>query len=171
MKKFLFPMFLLLLFAGCGKSDKELMEQASESIKNNNVVEAVDYYNQIIEKHPDSELAPAAAYELGRLYQGQIVSKLSKEESFKKAIESFNLVFEKYPQSKEAPTSLFMIGFIYANEFRNFEEATNVYNKFIEMFPQHELARSAQDELDFMGLSPEDILAKKLTEENKQSYK
>jgi TolA-binding protein len=167
MKKYLFPLLVLLLLAGCGKSDKELLDRASESIKNNNADEAVVYYNQILEKHPDSELAPVAAYELGRLYQGQIVTKLSKEESFKKAIESFNKVFENYPESKEAPTSLFMIGFIYANEFRNFEEATKAYNKFIQQFPEHELTRSAKDELDFMGLAPEDILAKKLSQGNK----
>lgn len=167
MKKYLFPLLAVFILAGCGKSDKELMEQASESIKNSKADEAVLLYKEILEKHEDGELAPTAAYELGRLYQGQVVSKLSKEESFKLAIENFNLVFEKYPQSKEAPTSLFMIGFIYANEFRNFDEATKAYKKFIKEFPEHELAKSAQDELDFMGLSPEDILAKKLALENK----
>jgi len=77
-----------------------------------------------------------------------------------KSIESFKKIFEKYPQNKYAPVSLFMSGFVQANELQNYDEATKAYNLFLQKYPDHELAKSAKEELDNMGLSPEDILKK-----------
>ena len=58
-----------------------------------------------------------------------------------------------------------MAGFISANELNNFDEATSIYKQFLKEYPDNELAASAQAELDNMGLSPEEILQKKLANE------
>jgi len=57
---------------------------------------------------------------------------------------------------------LFMAGFVLANELNMYNEATETYNYFIEKFPEHELAASAKEELDNMGLTPEEILRKNI---------
>jgi TolA-binding protein len=67
-------------------------------------------------------------------------------------------VYEKYPDSEEAPKSLFMSGFILANDLMLYDKATSSYNLFLEKYPSHPLAVSAKEELDNMGLSPEEIL-------------
>jgi len=58
-----------------------------------------------------------------------------------------------------------MAGFILANDLNMYNEATEAYNLFMETFPKHELAASAKEELDNMGLTPEEILQKNIAKE------
>jgi TolA-binding protein len=80
-------------------------------------------------------------------------------------VELFRSVYEKYPNSEQAPMGLFMAGFVEANELNDYDAATKTYNLFLETFPDHELATSAKEELDNMGLTPEEILKKNITRE------
>jgi outer membrane protein assembly factor BamD (BamD/ComL family) len=73
------------------------------------------------------------------------------KEQFTDAISNFQKVLKYYPQGTNAPNAMFMIGFIYANNTKNFEEAKKYYTMFIEKYPQHELAKSAEFELKNMG--------------------
>jgi len=151
-----------LLLAGCSKTtDKEYLDKAAESVKNGNISEAVSSYEKLVEEYPESKLAPDALLKEAALYQGNKVKNISKEESLIKSAEIFESVAEKYPKNEQAPQSLFMAGFIYANELKNYDEATKIYKTFLEKYPDNELASSAQDELDNMGLTPEQILKKK----------
>ena len=59
-----------------------------------------------------------------------------------------------------------MAGYILANDLQKYDDATKSYKLFIEKYPGHPLASSAKQELDNMGLSPEEIL--KRTETAKQ---
>jgi TolA-binding protein len=150
----------VLTLIGCGNSAEDYMNEASENLKNNKTSEAVAAYQKLIDEYPESEQAPEALYQLATIYQGVLLPDLTREESMNKSIESFKKIFEKYPQNKYAPVSLFMSGFVQANELQNYDEATKAYNLFLQKYPDHELAKSAKEELDNMGLSPEDILKK-----------
>ena len=92
---------------------------------------------------------------------------MSKEESIKQSAKIFVSVADKYPKSEQAPQSLFMAGFIYANELKNYDEAIKTYKLFLEKYPDNQLASSAKDELDNMGLTPEEILKKKIATSEK----
>ena len=87
-----------------------------------------------------------------------MVKNIKPKESFNRAQEYFMQVFEKYPESDEAPKSLFLSGFIFANNLNNYDEATSRFKLFLNKYPSHSLAPAAQQELDNMGLSPEEIL-------------
>lgn len=157
----------MFLLAACSKvSDNELMESAKEMINNNNLTEAITIYEKIIDEYPESENTPKALVALAGIYQSKGVKTISDVENLNKAIQYYELVYNKFPQSNDAPVSLFMIGYIQANELKKFDEATKTYNTFLEKFPNHEMAAAAQQELDFMGLSPEEILNKKLADSN-----
>ena len=154
---------IIFLLAGCSKtSDKGYMDKATENAKNENYSEALSSYEKLIEEYPDSKLAPEALVKEAALYHDNKVKNLSKEESIKKSAEIFKSVADKYPKSEQAPQSLFMAGFIYANELKDYDAATKVYQLFLEKYPDNELASSAKDELDNMGLTPEQILKKKM---------
>jgi TolA-binding protein len=148
-------------------SDKEYMEIASENMKNGDVSEAIVSYENVVEKYPQSELAPEALVKEATLYQSNMVTNISKEESLRKAAEIFYSVAGKYPSSEEAPKSLFMSGFIYANELQDYDKATKAYKLFMEKYPKHDLFASAKDELENMGLSPDEILKKKTASREK----
>ncbi|MCW8804578.1 MAG: tetratricopeptide repeat protein [Ignavibacteriaceae bacterium] len=165
--KSIISLLILLLITGCSskKSDKELFDEAQKNLKEDKVPEAVMAFDELVNDHSDSELAPEALSQLASLYQNKLVKSLSNEESLNKAIMLFKKLHDEYPNSDYAPSGLFMAGFISANELQNFGEAEKLYKQFLKEYPNNELAASAQAELDNLGLSPEDILLKNMAKE------
>lgn len=152
-----------LLFAGCSKKDEKFYQNAAkESLQKQDIKAAVVNYEKIAEEFPESPAASEALYNIGRIYQNKMDKDVEANASLQKAISYFQKIIEKYPHSKEAPTALFMTGFIQANELKNYDAARKSYNQFLKDYPQHEMATAAQQELDFMGVSPDEIISKKL---------
>lgn len=166
MKSFIVLLSLFFII-GCSskKSDKELFDEAQQNLKLDKIPEAVIAFEEIVNDHSDSELAPEALSQLAGLYQNKLIKSLSEKENLEKAIELFKKLHSDYPKSTFAPSGLFMAGFINANELQNYDEATKLYKQFLEEYPNDELAASAQAELDNMGLSPEEILMKNMAKE------
>lgn len=157
---------IFLILIGCSKTtDKEYMVKAAEYVEQSNFAEAITAYEALVEKYPDSELAPEALIQMATIYHSSQVKNLSKEESLQKSANLFKTVYEKYPANDQAPQSLFMAGFIYANDLNDYSKATEAYDLFLEKYPGHELATSAKEELEYMGLTPEEILKKKIAAE------
>ena len=59
-----------------------------------------------------------------------------------------------------------MAGFILANDLKDFENAKQTYNLYLEKFPNGQLADDARVELENLGKSPEEILKEKIQSEN-----
>ena len=167
MKK-LFLLLLVLFTFGCGgkKSAEDLMTEANTNLKDNKIPEAVSLYEELLEEYPDDEKAPEALSKLASIYQNKMLKNLSDKESLEKAAYLFRKIFDDYPESEFAPTGLFMTGFVLANELKNYDKATETYNLFLEKFPAHELAASAREEIENMGLTPEEILEKNLAKKD-----
>jgi TolA-binding protein len=158
-----------LIFFSCSKlTDKEYMEIAVQYEQSGNIPEAVINYQKLIDEYPGSDMAPEALVKQATLYHENKVKNIAAVESYKKAAELFISVSEKYSDSEQAPSSLFMAGFIYANDIKDFNKAKEIYNKFLKKYPGDELASSAKDELEFMGLPPEEILKRKITSNQTQ---
>ena len=158
-----FTFFILVfLFAGCSKiSDKEYMNKAEESLKQNNIAGAVEAYKSLTEEYPESKLAPDALEKLAAIYQNNQVKNLSQVESLKEASKLYRKLYDKYPNSNHAANALFLSAYILANDpVKDFTEAKKAYNLFLEKFPNHELADDAKEEIKNMGRPPEEILKK-----------
>jgi TolA-binding protein len=167
MKK-IFSLFILLILVACGakKSVDELMTEANTNLNENKIPEAVLLFEEIVNEHPDSDKAPEVLSQLASIYQNKMLKNLSDKESLEKAVTLFRKIYEDYPESNFAPTGLFMSGFVLANDLNNYEQATETYNLFLDKFPNHDLATSAKEEVENMGLSPEEILKKNLAKED-----
>ena len=154
----------LLLMAGCSnkKTAGELLTEGEKFINEENLPESVLSYETLIKDYPEDVLAPEATVRLATIYQNKLVKNISENESLLKSLELFTSVYEKYPLSEQAPMGLFMAGFVQANELNDFDGATETYNLFLKDYPDHELAASAKEELENMGLTPEEILQKNL---------
>lgn len=164
--KYIFVLLAGLLIAGCGgKSPDEHLKEAESLSRQNKITEAIAEYEKIIHEYPDEPAASEAMYQIAALYQNKSVPNIEVNVSLEKAVELYQNVYEKYPASERAPMSLFLSGFIQANDLAKYDEATAAYNLFLEKYPNHELASSAKEELEFMGLTPEEILAKKSSKE------
>ena len=163
MKNILFLFALSFLIFGCGpkKHAEEYMKQAKLSIEQKKIPETVKAYEFIVSEFPDDSLAPEALYQLGTLYQNKIVPNMKESESMEKAVTVFRSVFDKYPDKRQAQISLFMTGFIQANDLKKYQDATATYNLFLQKYPKSDMAPAAKDEINNMGLSPEQIITKK----------
>jgi TolA-binding protein len=161
-------LFIILFLVGCSskKSDEELMTEANTNLNQNNVPEAVMLFEELVDEYPESEKTPEALTQLASVYQNKMLKNISDQESLEKAVSLFRKIYDDFPESSYAPTGLFMSGFVLANELNYFDKATETYNLFLEKYPNHELATSAQEEVDNMGLSPEEILEKNVAKEN-----
>jgi len=166
--KRLFSIFILLILIGCGekKSVDELITEANTNLNENKVPEAVLLFEEIINEYPDSDKTPEILSRLASVYQNKMLKNLSDTESLEKAVSLFRKIYDDYPESSYAPTGLFMSGFVLANELNYYDKATETYNIFLEKYPTHELATSAKEEIENMGLSPEEILKKNLAKED-----
>lgn len=158
LRQFWLFFILLSFFWGCGKSEKDLFEEAEKKQREEKIKESVEAYYSTLEKYPNGKYAVKALFELGKIYQSNLAIGIDREESLNNAIEKYKQIFDKYPESEEAPKALFMIGFIKSNELGLYEEAERIYKLFSEKYPNHELFISAQIELKNLGKSPEEIL-------------
>ena len=161
MKSILLLIFFAIVITGCGKkSDKDYMDAAEKSTQNKNYIEAIKSYQELLNNYPESKEAPDALVKMASLYMNHSDSTLSMKESYMKAAILFRQVYNKYPNSDKAPAALFMSGFVLSNNLYKYDEATKTYQLFLEKFPNHELAKSAKEELSTIGMSPDDILKK-----------
>ncbi|MCX6149988.1 MAG: tetratricopeptide repeat protein [Ignavibacteriales bacterium] len=153
---------MILFFTGCSKSDKGFWDDALKFQKEGKVNEAINSYEMIVEKHSQSPLANKALFEIAKLYHGNAVKNADGKESLKKAVQYYDRIFKEYPKSEEAPKALFMKGFVQSNDFKDFDAAKITFQKFIDTYPNNELAASAKTELQTLGMQPEDILKQNL---------
>jgi TolA-binding protein len=155
-------LILSLFLLGCSeKSNVDYFKSAEENLKNNNIQEAADDFEKYIKNNPESENAPEALTKLASIFQNKMLKNLSPEESLERSVKLYRQIFNDYPNSPRAPTSLFMSAFILANELQKYNSAEENYRLFLQKYPNHELANSAREELNNLGLSPEEILKRK----------
>lgn len=166
MKSFSLIILIGLLVLSCSsKSDKEYFSESKKLLEENKIPESISGFEKVVNDFPESELAPQALIQLAGIYHSKKIPALSPRISLERADSLFYLVFQKYPDSDDAPLGLFMAGFIQANELGDYQRATATYNTFLNKYPDHEMAISAKQELDNMGLTPDEILRKKLTKQ------
>ena len=167
MKSALSLILIALIFISCSskKSDEELFNEAKKNTEEEKIPEAVASYEELLNEYPDSKIVPEALTNLAAIYQNKLVKNISESESLLEAAKLFRRIYDDYPESEFAPMGLFMAGFVLANELNMYNEATENYNLFMDTFPEHDLAASAKEELDNMGLTPEEILQKNIAKE------
>jgi TolA-binding protein len=162
MKKLSLIFLMMFLIISCSKkSDQDYLDQASNLEKENKISEAITTLETLLKELPQSKLAPKALIQLAIIYQNHKVKDLPILKSYYRAQQYFREVYDSYPNSEEAPSSLFMSSFILANNLQRYDDATAGYKLFMEKYPNSPLITAAKDELDNMGLSPEEILKKK----------
>ena len=167
MKSALLIILIAFVFISCSskKSDEELFTEAKTNTEEGKIPEAVASYEELLKEYHDSKAAPEALTNLAAIYQNKLVKNISETEALVEAAKLFRQIYDDYPESEFAPMGLFMAGFVLANELNMYNEATETYNLFMEAFPDNELAASAKEELDNMGLTPEEILRKNMAKE------
>jgi TolA-binding protein len=77
----------------------------------------------------------------------------------KKSIEIYTNIYNTYPNYFKRPYSLFLQGFIYENEIHNLDSAKAKYEMFLQVYPNHPIAKDVRMTLNSLGKSPEEVIA------------
>lgn len=67
---------------------------------------------------------------------------------------------EMYPRSRSHGDALFGAAFIYNNELQNYDSAKKYYETFLLLHPEHMLKDAAENELEHLGETPEELIEK-----------
>lgn len=153
----------LLFFVACnsGGSSSSLQEEvkaAEEALKNNpsgqldipKAEKAVEVYEKYAAAFPDDAQTPELLFKSAEIYRSL--------QNSKKALEVYQKIFSQYGSSERAPVSLFLMAFCYENELKDKDKAKSLYEEFMQKYPSHELAKSAQFALSNIDKTPEEIL-------------
>lgn len=149
-------LILLLLLGGCGfftqrpeavppaaelydKGDKELSKARYEEARTN--------FRRIVERHPESALAPRARFLMGEAYY--------REAEFDKAIKEFEAFMAFYPGHPIADLAQYRLAMSYYDQMKPVEQdqaltqkALEQFKKLVKDYPQSRYAPDALAKLD-----------------------
>ncbi len=151
--------FAATVLSGCGKSPDELYSEALSAQEDGKAEEAISQYENLIEEHPQSQLAPKAQFMIGRVSETIL-------KDYKKAKTEYQETLDSYPNSAEADSAGIAIEQMAITIFSEgqrasvkpalFSKAEELLNTFLELYPNHSscdstlltLARIAQNKGD-----------------------
>lgn len=84
-------------------------------------------------------------------------NELMSSENWEEAEANFQKILDKFPQGEHTAKAMFMIGFINANYTNNLDKAKDYYTRFLEKYPDHDLADDAKYEIENLGKNIEDL--------------
>ncbi|MCP4633537.1 MAG: tetratricopeptide repeat protein [candidate division Zixibacteria bacterium] len=94
---------ILVLAIGCGKkSEEELFSIAEQAQEDNNPIEAVKAYMELLDLYPDGDHSPKAMFMIGFVYSEELADT-------GKAVEAFENFLKKYPDNELVPSATFMV--------------------------------------------------------------
>jgi len=154
---------LAFFVAGCSKpSANDLFTQAREAQKAQQFPKALQLYANVVREYPQTAVAETSMFAIAAIRQNDT-------HELTEAVNAYAGYIEKYPDGSYAPVSLFLIGYIYNNELHNLDSAAVAYRRFLAKYPQHEMARSAQFELDHLGKPIDEFLQQQASTERPAS--
>ncbi len=153
-------MIIAFLFTACqSQRDKTLdlignteQEVFSENgmIDRNRVDELIDIYVGFTDEFPEDTLAPDYLFKAGDISMNTNRSR--------QAIRYYNRIITDYPDYKKTPEAMFLKGYVYENNLGRLDKAKEIYEAFLELYPDNEFADDAEVSLRFLGKSPEELI-------------
>ena len=154
--------FLLsgIVFVNCSNDLKSRIGILEEKIASENFVfdekgmqlagELAQAYISYAEEHKNSPEAPVYLYKAADL-----MLNLNKS---KESLDLYNRIIYQYPDFEKAPECLFLVAYIYENNLQHYGKAKEVYELFLQKYPQHDFADDAAISIQNIGKSPEELI-------------
>ena len=165
MKNTLKMMAVALLAFGmlaCGSNEKKLtvedMKNTEATLFNEDqsmnmeaAPKVAETYCEFVKQNPDDAEAPLWLY-----HAMEINVQLADAD---KSIALGNQLVDRYPESEWAPMSLFLLAsYVYNDQLNDTAQAHATCQKLIDDYPDHPLVDDAQKSIEYLGLTPEEIM-------------
>ena len=164
MKKTLKLMLVALLAFGmfaCGEKamTEDDLKKAEATLFNEdmttnleNAPKVVEKFCKYAEQHPDDANTPEW------LFKALEIS--IKTKNTEKSIEIGNKLMKDYPDYEKTPAAMFILAsFVYDDQLKDIDKARELYEKIISNYPESELVPSAEKSIEYLGLTPEEIMS------------
>ena len=167
---------LAIVMLACGGKEQKLTQEDLKAAEatlfnedrtmNEDVApEVAEKYCQFVKQNPND--STAAKW----LFHAMEINVLLKNAD--QSIALGDQMLKDYPQSEWAPMSLFLLGsFVYDEQLNDTAQAHAAYQKLIDNYPDSELVDDAQKSIEYLGLTPDEIMNLMLThfEEGEENY-
>jgi tetratricopeptide (TPR) repeat protein len=147
---------LAFIFVSCGNPKKELEKRIiamnnQDSLANTaGLFHYADLLNQYITKYPKDKKSENYLFQLAQSCNG-----LNKHTE---AIDYLSLYLNQYPEGEKKADALFIKAFIYENNLNQKDSAIQLYETFLEKYPQHALAESVKLSLQNIDTPLEELV-------------
>ena len=165
MKNTLKIMMLALLAFGmmaCGekkvtqedlKAAEATLFNEDHSVNKETAPQVAEKYCLFVKQNPNDSTAPRW------LYNAMEINVLMGKSD--KSIELGDQLMADYPQSPWAPMSLFLLAsYVYNDQLNDTAQAHVTFQRLIDTYPDHELVDDAKKSIEYLGLTPEEIMAR-----------
>lgn len=156
----------LLLLACTGNKRQTALENiskfedsidiANSIISVDNGMRLIDLYTTFSTQFPDDSLAPQYWHRAA-----QVAANIHRPDL---ALQYLDSVTVKYPDYKDVAVCAFYKGFVLENVAGDLENARFAYQEFIDKYPNDPLADDARISIENLGLTPEQLLEKILSQ-------
>src|SRR3972149_4697180 len=126
----------LLIFLSCDDAPKRLFSEAEKDLLDGKYKQAIEKYNQILERYPRSGLTEEVLYRLGETYFLNI-------SDIQSALIYFSELIAKGKTNKISYKSQKYIAQIYDEYLKNYDQATTEVKILLEKYPRSELSPDA----------------------------
>jgi len=152
MKPIHIPVILMAcVAASCGQlTDEELWIRAEASKNSGNWDSTLHVCRRILDEYPDGAYAGWARFGIAESYRFKNMPR--------EALDNYKMFYERYPNMQPSAVSLFLIASIYHNNILNSDSARYYYQRFLERYPNHDLAPTAKTELEMVRQHPPELL-------------
>lgn len=77
-----------------------------------------------------------------------------------KTFDIIDRLVREYPDYEKTQMAVFVKGFIYETRYNNIEQAKAAYEKYLELYPEGEMAADCRASIENLGLTPEELVRK-----------
>ncbi len=130
--------------------NEELYSDTINILNTEKARELMEAYIDYVDKFPESEKSPDYLFKSGELAMNAFNGIL--------AVKIFERILNDYPDYEKAPESLFLMGFTFEERVENLDKAREVYQQFIDTYPDHEFTDDARLSIENLGVSPEELI-------------
>lgn len=113
-------------------------KQGEKTLEESALLDAIGHFQTLVRKYPKTMLAGIA--------QEYIIYCLSAQKAWDSAARAATALRQIYPGTRSEISSYLFLGQIYES-MRHFEEAKEVYNQFLQRFPNHPLTSKVRNRM------------------------
>ena len=150
-----------LVVASCGSShdrlageikvmEDSLFADATKMIDKQMAQELIEKYLAYADAFPEDPETPGTLFKAG-----DMAMNLNMPQN---AVDIFDRIMNEYPDYEKTPQCLFLKGYVYENDFRDLPRAKEIYEEFLEKYPDDEFADDAAISIQNLGKSPEELI-------------